>query len=88
MQDTSGRLDKDKYFSGWYSNKAGRRFWNLRITPSKFDSDMTNTIASVIKSKLFHDKEPTGGTNAWLGYSSGAHKGEYFIYSLGSRHFL
>lgn len=49
---------------------------------------MTNTIASVIKSKLFHDKEPTGGTNAWLGYSSGAHKGEYFIYSLGSRHFL
>lgn len=87
MQDESGRLEKDKYFSGGYKNQTGKRFWDARGTTS-MDSDMQNTIAAVIKSKLFPEKDPTGGTNSWLGYEKGIHQGEYYIESLGSRHFF
>jgi hypothetical protein len=88
MQDSSGRLEKDKYLSGGYENKTGKRFWDLRNTPNLFDSDMDSTIGAVLKSKIQPDKDPTGGTNSWLGYKSGAHTGEYYINSLGSRHFF
>lgn len=88
LRDTSGRLNKDNYFSGKYANNIGKRFWDSRKNPSTFDQDMKNTIASVIKSKMHPEKDPTGGTNAWLGYKNGKHKGEYFIYSLGRRHFF
>lgn len=88
LKDTSGRLNKDKYFSGMGANKIGRIFWDRRKNPSTFDQDMKNTIASVIKSKMHPEKDPTGGTNSWLGYKNGKHIGEYFIYSLGRRHFF
>lgn len=87
MQDSSGRLDKDKYLSGGYKNKTGTPFWNARGTTS-MNNDMKNTIAAVIKSKLYPEKDPTGGTNSWLGYKKGLHQGEYYIQSLGSRHFF
>ncbi|WP_343707718.1 hypothetical protein [Flavobacterium sp.] len=87
MQDASGRLEKDKYLSGGYSNQTGKRFWNARGT-TLMDEDMRNTIAAVIKSKLYPEKDPTGGTNSWLGYKNGEHEGEYYIKSLDSRHFF
>lgn len=87
MQDSSGRLEKDKYFSGGYKNQTGKRFWDARGTTS-MDEDMRNTIAAVIKSKLYPEKDPTGGTNSWLGYKEGEHEGEYYIKSLDSRHFF
>ncbi|WP_166922000.1 hypothetical protein [Flavobacterium poyangense] len=87
MQDESGRLDKDKYFSGGYKNQTGKLFWEARGTTT-MNNDMRNTIAAVIKSKLFPEKDPTGGTNSWLGYAGGYHQGEYYIVSLNSRHFF
>ncbi|MBE8725802.1 hypothetical protein [Flavobacterium hungaricum] len=87
MQDASGRLEKDKYFSGGYKNQTGKRFWKVRGTIS-MDKDMMNTIAAVIKSKLYPEKDPTGGTNSWLGYPNGSHEGEYFIKTEGSRFFF
>lgn len=49
---------------------------------------MQNTISAVIKSKLNPGKDPTGGTNSWLGYKGGSHTGDYYIQSKGSRHFF
>ena len=48
---------------------------------------MQNTISAVIKSKLNPGKDPTGGTNSWLGYKGGSHTGDYYIQSKGSRNF-
>jgi hypothetical protein len=89
MYDNHGRLDKDKYLSGGYEhNTLGRIFWKLRSKPESFDIDMQNTIRAVIYSKVFPEKDPTGGTNSWLGYETGYHVGEYYITSLGRRHFF
>lgn len=88
MIDKTGKLEKNKYFSGGYQNQTGKRFWILRDTPAKFDIDMQLTISSVISSKTSPKNDPTGGTNAWLGYRTGCHTGEYYIVSKGSRHFF
>jgi len=81
-------LDKNLYFSGGYTNQTGKAFWSKREDPSQFDADMIDCVRSVIKSKLHPESDPTGGTDSWLGYSSGSHVGIYYIVSRGSRHFF
>lgn len=88
MKDNSGLLDKDKYFSGGYINQTGKRFWILRNSQDKFDQDMINCVGAVLSSKISPNDDPTGGTNAWLGYKKGSHIGEYYILSEGSKHFF
>ena len=88
MKDNTGLLEKEKYFSGGYVNQTGKRFWVLRNSQDKFNQDMINCVGAVISSKLFPKDDPTGGTNAWLGYKKGSHVGEYYILSEGSKHFF
>lgn len=49
---------------------------------------MQNTVSAVIKSKISPEKDPTGGTNSWLGYKSGSHRGDYYIQSKECLHFF
>jgi len=88
MKDNTGLLEKDKYFSGGYLNQTGKRFWILRNSQDKFTQDMINCVEAVISSKISPNDDPTGGTNAWLGYKEGSHTGEYYIFSEGSKHFF
>lgn len=88
LQDFKGKLDKDKYISGELHNGAGKDFWEKRDKPWEFTENMKNTISAIIKSKISPEKDPTNGTNSWLGYKSSAHEGEYYILSRGRRHFF
>jgi hypothetical protein len=82
MQDSSGRLDKDAYLSGTSQseNKENpKEFWNLRKTPEKFDLPKRQCVSAVIKSKIYREKDITGGCTGWLGYGDEKHYGEFKV---------